>query len=343
MGLVARGAVVGEGTVEEDHAAPVVDVDVNGGSAVDQSLSTRSRTANTGRGLSLSGFTLGRPKLERRDATIQVPGEAPAKLSFRYIKRKSKQLSRLQDRFAKSAPTTPIFTPSPSSDGLGSLLKSSRPSSIVVTGRPIECSSIYFSPTAHPSSPSSCNTSCYLPAMESLTVLSDVPLATEEPTGPPQPPNKFDSLLPREVKLKIFEMVVQNASSEHAAAVQGDQWSFKKAKENRWVGKSAGLREVVKLSRVSQEWRELAFDGQLWQRIHLSKTFGNESLPATGLLRLARHSGAFLRTLDLRGFKSLQSSDLDSLTDSCSAYAGTSNLDYVDLTGECKELFATRD
>ena len=76
----------------------------------------------------------------------------------------------------------------------------------------------------------------------------------------------FDDLLPREVKLTIFTWVVWVHERDHERLVNAGpngvsaktksgsvKWSAHKAGmgRNKWVGTDRGLRELIKLSRVS--------------------------------------------------------------------------------------------
>lgn len=62
--------------------------------------------------------------------------------------------------------------------------------------------------------------------------------------------NLFDFLLPREVRLKIMEMLLESCVDEHEKEVQGGSWRGDRARE-RWVGEVKGRRELVRISRVS--------------------------------------------------------------------------------------------
>ena len=54
---------------------------------------------------------------------------------------------------------------------------------------------------------------------------------------------------------------------------------------------------------VSKAWQSLAFDGQLWRVLHLVTS--PPHLPLELLVRVAEHAGAFVHTLDLRGWTHL--------------------------------------
>ena len=76
----------------------------------------------------------------------------------------------------------------------------------------------------------------------------------------------FDELLPREVKLTIFAWLVWVHEMDHERLVTANledaiaktksgsiKWTAHKAgtARNKWVGKDRGIRELVKLGRVS--------------------------------------------------------------------------------------------
>lgn len=346
---------------------------------------------------SLASMPLNRPSLERREATTS-PDQREGS-SFPNVLLRSKKLRQLQGRFARSAPTTPALTPSPSTDRVN-LWRSSRPGSTIfhppsaahLTGsgsttpttacssrlqQPISAftmpaaadaqtgsshgrpsSSAFAHPASVATSPlSSCNVSYRVAAQGSIT-LTFVDASAEAFFDPQSeaseqfqeaeseaddgedafeealPKDLFDSRLPREVRIRIFSMVVRNSIAEHDQAIREIGWNSKRASQERWVGRAGGLRELVKLTRVSREWRDLAFDGQLWQDVQISRDLGNDTFSTSGLIRLANHSGSFLRRLDLRGFANLRNRDLEALTDACTAYAGITSLEYLDLTGE---------
>lgn len=296
------------------------------------------------RASSLSKLPFVRPKLDRRSAASgsTTPGTptgdtddnspySPAEANPR-----RRVLERLQDRFARSAPSSPALTPSASTDRVH--LFRSRPSSIVVSGRGVEFN--YF--TGHlrdvsSSQPSSCDASVYQPALDRIGQWGStdelVNSASAEIFEDALPKNLFDALLPREVKLKVFSLVVEGCIEEEELITQERSWTASRAARERWIGERAGLRELVKMSRVCREWRDLVFDGQLWQNIHISRTFGCDVFLSSGLVRLASHAGSFLRRLDLRGFSQLQDWDLDDITESCKNHTGFTSLTYIDLSG----------
>jgi hypothetical protein len=298
---------------------------------------------------SFTKLNLIRPALGRRRATgdsglqSSTPGEDSGLSTpdssdneFRETPRR-RAFERLQSRFAKSAPSSPPLTPSPSAERVH--LFRSRPSSVVLTGRGVEFN--YFTSSSlgrtSISQPSSCDASEYQPALDHLgnscSVDDLLNQAGQEVFEDALPQNLFDGLLPREVRLKIFSMIVESSVDEYELAQQERSWTVQKASRERWIGETGGLRELVKMSRVCREWRDLVFDGQLWQNVYISRSLGCDTFTTTGLLKLAHCAGTFLRRLDLRGFSQLRSNDLDEITHSCAKYAGVTILDYIDLSG----------
>ena len=65
--------------------------------------------------------------------------------------------------------------------------------------------------------------------------------------------NLFDEALPRELKLQVFSALVALHEDEFQRWKQSGQWTVLKASSSkyRWIGRDRGMRELVKLSRVS--------------------------------------------------------------------------------------------
>jgi len=65
--------------------------------------------------------------------------------------------------------------------------------------------------------------------------------------------NTFDEVLPRELKLQVFSALVSLHEAEFQQWKQSGQWTVLRASSSkyRWVGRDRGMRELVKLSRVS--------------------------------------------------------------------------------------------
>ncbi|KAG1757045.1 hypothetical protein EDB19DRAFT_6007 [Suillus lakei] len=164
-------------------------------------------------------------------------------------------------------------------------------------------------------------------------VFASVPLALQ---------NLFDEALPRELKLQVFSALISLHEDEFQQWKSSGRWTALKASSSkyRWVGRDRGMRELVKLSRVSKAWRSLVFDGQLWMDVDL-KAFPN--LPVPFLLRLAETLGPFIKNMDLTGHTKLDHSTLGQVTTSlCVRSAPTIDFAYtqlldVNLTG-CNAL-----
>ncbi|KAG2155687.1 hypothetical protein DEU56DRAFT_319240 [Suillus clintonianus] len=154
--------------------------------------------------------------------------------------------------------------------------------------------------------------------------------------------NLFDEALPRELKLQVFSALISLHEDEFQLWKSSGRWTASRASSSkyRWIGRDRGMRELVKLSRVSKAWRSLVFDGQLWMDVDL-KAFPN--LPAPFLLRLAETLGPFIKNVDLTGHIKLDHSTLGQVTTSlCVRSAPTIDFAYtqlldVNLTG-CNAL-----
>ncbi len=65
------------------------------------------------------------------------------------------------------------------------------------------------------------------------------------------PPNLFDGTLPRELRLRIFGLLVGIYEEDHERRVREGRWTAIKASKHKWVGRDQGIRELMRLSRVS--------------------------------------------------------------------------------------------
>jgi len=65
------------------------------------------------------------------------------------------------------------------------------------------------------------------------------------------PPNLFDGILPRELRLRIFGFLVEIHDEGHARRVRQGRWTATKASKHKWVGRDQGIRELVRSKRVS--------------------------------------------------------------------------------------------
>ncbi|KAF5384921.1 hypothetical protein D9615_001126 [Tricholomella constricta] len=126
--------------------------------------------------------------------------------------------------------------------------------------------------------------------------------------------NYFDEILPHELRLHVFEALVGLHEADHLRALKNGRWTMTKASSsrNKWVGRDRGVRELVKLSRVSKSWRTLAFDGQLWANLDLrSFPHVSESL----VLHLTTTGGQCTRALDISGHAQISAATLLDMAD----------------------------
>lgn len=65
------------------------------------------------------------------------------------------------------------------------------------------------------------------------------------------PPNLFDGMLPRELRLRVFAFLVGIYEEDHERRVREGRWTAIKASKHKWVGRDQGVRELMRLSRVS--------------------------------------------------------------------------------------------
>ncbi|KAG8864030.1 hypothetical protein FRB96_006903 [Tulasnella sp. 330] len=140
----------------------------------------------------------------------------------------------------------------------------------------------------------------------------------------------FDTLLPYELRVEVFRTLLRSYINEHDALMMSQEWSVgmaggtmdagmlgkreqrQKVNAARWVGLERGLKELVRLSRVSREWQALSLDGQLWATISFSK-FPN--MPTSLIHRVTRSVGPFMKTFDLSGVSGISPSVFIDLVD----------------------------
>ncbi|THH10965.1 hypothetical protein EW145_g956 [Phellinidium pouzarii] len=139
-----------------------------------------------------------------------------------------------------------------------------------------------------------------------------VPVATAEKA---LAPDLFERILPKEIKLRIFQDILYLYEVDGKIMTQLPTWTALKAtkEENRWVGKEKGYVELVRNSRVCKSWSKLVFDGQLWANIDLRNL---PQVPPHFLLRLASSSGSFVRSIDFTGHTRLTATSLLDITSS---------------------------
>lgn len=58
-------------------------------------------------------------------------------------------------------------------------------------------------------------------------------------------------------------------------------------------------KQIIQCSAVSNSWRKMCFDGQLWANLDAAEFY--REIPATGLIKVIKHAGPFLKDLNLRG------------------------------------------
>ncbi|KXN88894.1 F-box/LRR-repeat protein 2 [Leucoagaricus sp. SymC.cos] len=125
--------------------------------------------------------------------------------------------------------------------------------------------------------------------------------------------NYIDQLLPKELQLQILKSFVQLFEDNHVKVIADGRWTISKAISSRYqlVGRDHGIRELLKLARVSRSWQNLVFDGQLWADLDLHSF---PRLPESVLLRFMRSGGPFIRRIDFAGHCLLQPTTLTELT-----------------------------
>lgn len=72
-------------------------------------------------------------------------------------------------------------------------------------------------------------------------------------------PNLFDGILPREIRLRIFGFLVKIYEEDHARRISEGRWTANKASKNKWVGRDRGIRELIRLRRVSMRFMLLYY------------------------------------------------------------------------------------
>ena len=153
----------------------------------------------------------------------------------------------------------------------------------------------------------------------------------------------FGTVLPFEMRIRVFRTLVESYEDEHKRRVEGggDRWNAVVAsrESERWVGLVKGMTVLVRLSRVraknslvfvhilgltyrigqvSKSWQDLCFDGQLWADFPLTSLGSPTPLSPSQLSRITRSVGAFARVLDLQGFNALKSAEVVEITSALS-------------------------
>lgn len=133
------------------------------------------------------------------------------------------------------------------------------------------------------------------------------------------PPNLFDEMLPRELRLRIFGRLVGIHEEDHERRVREGRWTAIKASKHKWVGRDQGIRELMRLSRVCKTWLALIQDGQLWSNLDL-RAF--PKMPDSKLLQLVGYAGSFITSFNLADRGNLLPSTLEKLASSMSVENG---------------------
>lgn len=72
--------------------------------------------------------------------------------------------------------------------------------------------------------------------------------------------NYFDEVLPEELRLQVLASLIDLHEAEFVRAVEDGRWTMAKASSSkgRWIGRNKGVRELVRLSRVSTQLLKLS-------------------------------------------------------------------------------------
>ncbi|WVQ94791.1 hypothetical protein IAU59_001874 [Kwoniella sp. CBS 9459] len=126
-----------------------------------------------------------------------------------------------------------------------------------------------------------------LPNTHELDLLTMLQADGEEVQQTPE--DLFDSMLPRELKLLILKTLLKTHEEERG--------------NSRLCGEIDGRKELIRLSRVSKNWQDLCFDGQLWPLIQLEPV--SHLIHPNALERIITSALPCIRELHLRGMNTL--------------------------------------
>ncbi|PWN21425.1 hypothetical protein BCV69DRAFT_169954 [Microstroma glucosiphilum] len=118
-------------------------------------------------------------------------------------------------------------------------------------------------------------------------------------------------VLPRELQVHILTTLIKLHVSEQEKNIARGLYRGHRARETKYVGLEAAMKELIRLSRVSKSWMALALDGQLWTEL---KTLALPGLSRAGLLKLAQSAGSFVREIDATGMRDMNNANLSALT-----------------------------
>lgn len=121
--------------------------------------------------------------------------------------------------------------------------------------------------------------------------------------------NLFDLMLPREIRLNCFEMLIRLHEEEEEEIAS----SANNKTRSGYIGKESAICELMKLTRVSRTWQSLLLDGQLWTSLN-SSILGDMS--NASLLRLTQSAGPFIKHLNLEHAPEISSSLVVAMTSS---------------------------
>ncbi|KAG8760214.1 hypothetical protein FRC14_003645 [Serendipita sp. 396] len=149
----------------------------------------------------------------------------------------------------------------------------------------------------------------------SPSVVSEVAEVVNPAVQPVEEVSLFETMLPYEARIGVLAQLVVLHQEEFERWLKSGEWNSVYASQQRWIGKDAGMRELIKLTRVSKSWMVLALDGQLWQSFDLKAFPG---LAPSLVMKIAQGAGAFVHTLNLQGHTYLKPSSLVAISSSLS-------------------------
>lgn len=87
-------------------------------------------------------------------------------------------------------------------------------------------------------------------ATTSFTIGSAIPSLEAYSSTTPKA-DLFDLILPRELRIRVFSDLVKVHEGDFQRLVERDEWRGRLARESGWIGREKGIRELVRISRVS--------------------------------------------------------------------------------------------
>lgn len=147
---------------------------------------------------------------------------------------------------------------------------------------------------------------------------------SKEKLPQPSAADLFDTMLPRELRLRIFQTVMN--------ILDGSRTTQSSSQPSR------GRRALFRLAQVSRTWQALAFDGMFWASLDV-QSFGYAP-GRQSLIRISKHAGSFVKTLRLSGAVKLTNRDLEEIVKSLSGKWGVTMISVLALDG-CRALTAS--